>query len=221
MRKKYTECYGVIYCTTNLINGKIYIGKSVYDDPKYIGSGNLIKSAIKKYGKENFKKDILCTCFSEEELNTSEKHFIKVMNSQIIGYNILEGGTGIVKGYKFSEERNLKMGRSLKGRVFSDETRKLQSKIRIENELAKGENNGMYGKHHTEESKSKTRQTIEENGGRKGKKNSNYNSDFDQYINAMAFLKYTGVAIIDIAKQFNCSVDIVRKRMNIQESCWW
>lgn len=43
-----------IYLTTNTINGKKYIGMCTRDDDWYFGSGKLIKSAIKKYGKENF-----------------------------------------------------------------------------------------------------------------------------------------------------------------------
>ena len=49
-----------IYLTTNLINNKKYIGMQhgeLNDD--YLGSGNSITEAIKKYGKENFKRIIL------------------------------------------------------------------------------------------------------------------------------------------------------------------
>ena len=48
-----------IYLTTNLINGKKYIGKhfgAICDS--YLGSGTLLQRAIAKYGKENFKKEI-------------------------------------------------------------------------------------------------------------------------------------------------------------------
>jgi len=41
----------VIYKITNLINNKFYIGQDIKNNPKYLGSGNLIISAIKKYGK--------------------------------------------------------------------------------------------------------------------------------------------------------------------------
>lgn len=53
--------YGYIYKTTNLINGKFYIGKHKSEkyDPSYYGSGKIIRLAIKKYGLENFKNEVL------------------------------------------------------------------------------------------------------------------------------------------------------------------
>lgn len=44
-----------IYITTNLINGKIYIGQSIHSNKNYLGSGVKLKKAIDKYGTENFK----------------------------------------------------------------------------------------------------------------------------------------------------------------------
>jgi len=46
----------IIYKTTNIINGKIYVGKDESNNPAYLGSGYALKPAIKKYGKENFRK---------------------------------------------------------------------------------------------------------------------------------------------------------------------
>lgn len=84
----------IIYKTTNLIDGKFYIGKSIKDDPNYLGSGLKLVRAIKKYGRQNFKKEILERCESVEQLNEREKYWIKATNAQKDGYNIALGGNG-------------------------------------------------------------------------------------------------------------------------------
>ena len=86
----------IIYKTTNLINGKIYVGKDSHNNSNYFGSGKYIWNAIKKYGKENFKKEIICECNSKEELNKKEIFWIKELNSKDfkIGYNLTDGGDG-------------------------------------------------------------------------------------------------------------------------------
>ena len=55
--------YHTIYVTTNKINGKKYIGKHQTSDlnDNYLGSGILLKQAIKKYGKKKFReRNIIC-----------------------------------------------------------------------------------------------------------------------------------------------------------------
>lgn len=83
----------IIYKTKNLINGKIYIGQDKNNNPNYYGSGKLIKISIKKYGKENFIKEILEECENEDLLNQREIFWIQHYNStdRIIGYNISDG----------------------------------------------------------------------------------------------------------------------------------
>ena len=88
-----------IYKTTNLINGKIYVGKSeklIEETQNYYGSGIKLKKAISKYGVENFKKEIIDNAETISELNQKEKYWIKSLNSQErpIGYNIADGGDG-------------------------------------------------------------------------------------------------------------------------------
>lgn len=84
----------VIYKTTNLINGKFYIGKDAKNRNSYLGSGKILKQAIEKYGIENFKKEILEVCSSLEELDERERFWIRELNAIEEGYNLTDGGTG-------------------------------------------------------------------------------------------------------------------------------
>ena len=84
-----------IYKTTNLINGKVYIGQHMRNLPGYLGSGVILKYSIAKYGKENFKREVLEYCESKDELNEMEFHYIKQFNSLAPGrYNLTLGGEG-------------------------------------------------------------------------------------------------------------------------------
>ena len=90
--------YGYIYLTTNLINNKKYIGqhKASQFDTKYKGSGKILSKAIKKYGFDNFKTEILYECSSKEELDSKEKYYILLYNADLSSdfYNITPGGSG-------------------------------------------------------------------------------------------------------------------------------
>lgn len=89
--------YYTIYKTTNLLNGKTYIGKHATNDPndKYFGSGVAITRAISKYGVENFIKDILFIFDTEDEMNDKERELITqdMIDSQNT-YNNSLGGQG-------------------------------------------------------------------------------------------------------------------------------
>lgn len=135
-----------IYKITNKVNNKIYIGKHASKRKTYWGSGKLIKLAIKKYGKENFIKEIIEYCENEELLNDREIFWIKYFDSRnrLIGYNITAGGdgqTGIPSIWRT--------------RKFSDE-----HKTRISENHAdvSGKKNPMYDKTHTDLVKEKLRQ---------------------------------------------------------------
>jgi len=97
-----------IYKTTNIITNQIYIGKDVNDNPNYFGSGTYIKRALKKYGKENFIKEILDQCYSRDHLSFMECFWIKKYPECKVengGYNIQDGG----EESKHSQETILKM----------------------------------------------------------------------------------------------------------------
>lgn len=141
----------IIYKTTNLITNKIYIGQDCNNRNEYLGSGIHIKSSIKKYGRDNFRKEIIQYCDSIEELNEREIYWIKYFDSTnpIIGYNISMGGGSIMKGIKQSEETKAKRALSNSGKKRSEETRK---KISIAN---KGKESWAKGKKLSEETKQK------------------------------------------------------------------
>lgn len=70
--------YHYIYKITNLINGKIYIGQHTTSnlDDGYMGSGKILIRAIKKYGIENFRKEIQGFYEDIDELNYMERLFV-------------------------------------------------------------------------------------------------------------------------------------------------
>jgi len=62
---------GYIYRITNITNKKCYIGQTKqnvnrrWSQHKY-GSATVIARAIKKYGKQHFKYEIICICFDND-----------------------------------------------------------------------------------------------------------------------------------------------------------
>lgn len=89
---------GYIYKTTNMITGKIYVGKcssSIKSSKRYLGSGIWLNRSIKKYGKQNFYKEIL-EIIEEGDLNERERFWINELksNDPNIGYNLTDGGDG-------------------------------------------------------------------------------------------------------------------------------
>ena len=119
---------GHVYKTTNLITGQIYIGaksKSLYDTPPfYLGVGKLIKEAVKEYGFENFKKEILSENITDlDELNDLEEAHISIEKSGVEygNYNIQKNGGPIVIGAGNNKESAKIVGKKLRGRVRTDE----------------------------------------------------------------------------------------------------
>lgn len=139
---------GYIYITTNNINGKRYIGKAWNNKNKnYIGSGILLVKAVKKYGRENFKKEILeDNIYCKKELIKKEIYYIEKYNAynSDLFYNLTIGGDGgetvkdksIYKTKQFREKCSIsaikrsknpeylkKLSSTLKGRKISEKTK--------------------------------------------------------------------------------------------------
>jgi len=102
----------VVYLTTNKINNKKYIGADKNNNPNYFGSGLKIKLAIKKYGRENFTKEIIEEC-ELDNLYEREKYwvdFYDCVNSDDY-YNLSEGGKGGNKLYNKQSHKKWEMNR--------------------------------------------------------------------------------------------------------------
>ena len=126
--------FAYIYKTTNLINGKVYVGQHHGSfDPHYHGSGNLIRAAVKKYGVDNFETILIEECVNDNELNEREVFWISYFDSQDLnkGYNIHKGGISSPlynkqshrKGKKLSDETRRRMSEADKGKKKSESHR--------------------------------------------------------------------------------------------------
>lgn len=127
----------IIYKTTNLINGKVYVGKArgIRVSNNYLGSGVLLQKAIDKYGKDNFKRTTIDICESRVDQNRKEIFWIAFYREKLgkdAVYNVSDGGDGQSFGFMHSEKTRQKISA-----------------------LLNGEKHPMYGKHHSEETKRK------------------------------------------------------------------
>lgn len=134
-----------IYRITNILNGKIYIGWTSrdpeirFEEHSRGKKSSIIGSAIEKYGRENFKFEILYQTKDEIHSKEMEGYFILGNNSLLAeeggwGYNIDKGG----KGHKRSK-RTIELHRhKLTGRKQSEDHKRKKSNA------IKGKNNGMY-----------------------------------------------------------------------------
>lgn len=110
-----------IYKITNLINGKTYIGQHKYKklDDNYKGSGKLLWQAYRKYGFENFKKEIILSDIDSKDLANDYEQFYILWN-RVLGkaeYNLAAGGNGSIGvHYHLSEETKRKISEANKGR---------------------------------------------------------------------------------------------------------
>lgn len=138
--------YYFIYKTTNLINGKYYIGqhrtKNINDG--YLGSGTLFRYALKKYGKENFSRQILAYADSIKQLNDLQAFYVnkQVMEDQN-SYNLMTGG---YQNIQFKEETKQKLRKIMIGRTLTEEWKR---------KIGLGNKGKCLGKKHSIETKNK------------------------------------------------------------------
>ena len=147
-----------IYKIINKFTGKIYIGQKSNQSPEksksYYGSGKYIKRAIKKYGKNNFIKEIVEECTSQSQLNAREQYWIEKLDSvnPDIGYNLQYGGLGgkhTIQSKKIMSVLQQGSNNNFYGKNHTKESKKLMSISKL------GNKNPMYGKHLSDETKLK------------------------------------------------------------------
>ena len=107
-----------IYKITNVFNDKVYVGQTWSTLAHRWGQHTSGKKvciklcrALDKYGKSNFKIELITIAHTQEVANHWETYFIKRYDSIKNGYNIREGGS---RG-KHSEETKIKMSAAAMG----------------------------------------------------------------------------------------------------------
>lgn len=108
--------YYIVYKTTNTVNCNFYVGihktASLEEFDGYLGSGKVLKSAIKLYGKESFVRE---TLFVYTDLESAYQKERDIVNEAFIRsdntYNIQIGGSGgtTISGYSQEELQLYKM----------------------------------------------------------------------------------------------------------------
>lgn len=151
--------YYTIYKTTNILNGKYYIGMHRTNELEdgYIGSGKTLKKAIEKYGIENFTKEILHVFDNEQDMKDKEKELVIISEET---YNLCEGGHG---GFGYINRNNINNKNHEHIRVLVAHKLRGRKNIKISNSLRKQYEDGtrikkidplsFLGKKHKEESK--------------------------------------------------------------------
>ena len=197
-----------IYMTTNLVNGKKYIGRCAhnpdsYTGKKYLGSGKWLIMAIKKPGRENFKREVLevlsenATKHDLRECEYKWLNFFKAPDNPEF-YNISWNNGGFGKGDSHTKEFKEKLSKTMKEKVYENGLPEEWKKNVIE--AAKGRIPWNKGKKFSEEEKKKM------HGNRR--RHSKFNEEQISEIRELYDLK---LPAYKIAEKFGCSHHTVMK----------
>lgn len=152
-----------IYCIKNLINGKVYIGKSTdvkkrWETHKKNASKSInrrLYDSMNKYGYDNFIVDVIDESDCEISINDKERYYIKLNNSNLkeFGYNMTDGGDGGNVISKYTDEQRLIYSQKLK-------KSKLESNFNHSEESKKIMSRKATGRILTEETRNKISDTV-------------------------------------------------------------
>ena len=145
--------YGIIYCITNKVNGKRYIGQTTmplnkrwHAHKKANGRCVSISAAIQKYGADAFEVMEIDRAYNRQELDAKEVDHIQAAGtlSNEVGYNLRPGGmsatfsdetraimSAIKAGGKLSDQHKAKIALAGKGRWHSQESKVKQSLAKL------------------------------------------------------------------------------------------
>jgi group I intron endonuclease len=155
-------------------------------DDGYMGSGKIIQQAVEKYGIKNFRKEILEVFDTAEMMYKREREIVTedFLKSENV-YNLRLGGSG---GWDYINKNNLN---------FTEHSlQKKKESLRKWHSLndTTGENNGFFGKQHSEQTKqqiSEKRKAYYDNGGKhpKGMLNKEHSLDTKKHLSEVMKLK--------------------------------
>ena len=163
--------FNCIYCYTNKVNGKRYVGQAVdfikrhkqhicasYNEERK-GYNLPFHNAIRKYEIKNFKIEILKENLqNQDELNYWEKFYIAELDTLANnnkGYNLASGGSNGNNFAGKTDEEKAEISRKI-SEAYHNKSDEEKAEIRRKNSKAnKGENHPMFGKHHSEETRAK------------------------------------------------------------------
>ena len=117
--------YHFIYKSINVYTGEFYIGvhsANTLEPDGYYGSGIKIKHQIKKYGKDNFAREILYLCETREEAFKKEKEIVtKQLLEDPLCLNLTTGGKGMAEDHTLSARQKIGIAASIrnKGRRYA------------------------------------------------------------------------------------------------------
>lgn len=204
----------------NIINGKMYIGKTFdiierWQRHKSLSlnvkakDNKIIHKALNKYGIDNFIFRIIQSFNSNLECLNAEKYWISYYKTNIykfgndFGYNLTDGGEGMF-GYKLSQSSKDKISKSRKGL-------KMPQSFKEQRSLSySGAGNPHYGKHHSMKSKMQISSKRKENQTSKGINNPKNKLTEAMVIEIKLLLK-SGVLQKEIAKQYNVYPSAIQK----------